>query len=390
MAATKPIDLSLVRQEWPPQPDDSVYFNTGSCGRKPRRVLKAIEDGWRWLNENPTVATFLDPAPMDAARTALAEAIGGVEASDILLVQNSTQALHLVLNSFLLGPGDEVVTTTHEHGSVNTILRWLAETRGVVVRKVPVEPLNGESVFVEQVKALLNGRTRLVQCSEIDCYTGWRPDLIPLAELLKERGIPFLIDGAHSLGQGPCAGSNFELYAGSCHKWLGAPNGTGFLYCSKRFAERLKPLWISDHFYNQNESALSKFEFQGTADVVKWLGVRAACELEKEITQQAIANRQRELVTFLAERLRGLAGAQIRTPLAPGETSGLLCVTWEPDRVPVSHIRDHIWEKYKIWTQPDFCYGLPGHGLRLSCHVSIETGDIDRLIDALREIFSVG
>jgi isopenicillin-N epimerase len=378
--------LELIRSEWPAPEDGSLYFNTGSCGRKPRRVLKAIEDGWRKLNLNPTTMTFLDEEPLDAARGALAELMG-LPADDILLLQNSTQALHLVLNSFLLNKGDELITTTHEHGSVNTIARYLSETRGIVVRKVHVEPLSGEQNLFEGVYAFINEKTRLVLLSEIDCYSGWRPDLTKIAGHLDSLSIPFVVDAAHSLGQGPPRPFAKAMYAGSCHKWLGAPNGTGFLYAPAKLASRLQPVWVSDRFYEAYEQPLRKFEFQGTGDVVRWLGVAAACSLQKELTQEFVRERQRELVQLLAERMRAaVPGARIRTPLAPGETSGLLTVTWDPVRLKVEHLRDHLWERYKIWAQPDFCYGDPGQGLRLSCHIAIEPKDIDRLIDALRNV----
>lgn len=379
-------ELELVRAEWPAPEDGSVYFNTGSCGRKPLRVLRALDDGWRKFNLNPTVTTFFDEEPMDAARAALSR-LTGLNADDILLVQNSTQALHLVLQSFLVNRGDELITTTHEHGSVNTIARYLTETRGVVVRKVFVEPLSGEDALFEAVYGFLSDKTKLVQLSEIDCYSGWRPDLTQIASHLGSLSVPFLVDGAHALGQGPVRTYKHAMYLGSCHKWLGAPNGTGFLYAPPRHAAQLKPVWLGDRYYNFYPQPLRKFEFQGTTDVVRWMGTTAACELQEELTPEWVGARQRELIKYLSERLRfSVSGSRVRTPLAEGETSGILCVTWDSDRVKVSHLRDALWEDYKIWAQPDYCYGDQGHGLRLSCHVSIENEHIDRLIDALREV----
>jgi isopenicillin-N epimerase len=381
------LDIDLVRAEWPPPEDGSLYFNTGSCGRKPVRVLRAIEDGWKQLNLNPTTMTFLDTAPQDAAREGIAS-LTGLNADDILLTQNSTQALHLVLASFLLKPGDELIATTHEHGSTNTVARYLQETRGIVVRKVYVEPLSGEQALFEGVYSFINEKTRLVLLSEIDCYSGWRPDLTKIATHLDSLSIPLIIDAAHSLGQGPVRAFPKAMYAGSCHKWLGAPNGTGFLFAPPKLAAKLHPVWISDRFYEPHEQPLGKFEFQGTGDVVRWLGVAAACSLQLELGQNAVAARQRELLLNLSDRIKAIPGSRIRTPMAEGETSGILSMTWEPERVKVEHLRDHLWAKYKIWTQPDFCYGQPGHGLRLSCHIAIEQSDIDRLINALRECIS--
>lgn len=379
------LNLDLVYEEWPPPEDGSLYFNSGSCGRKPRRVLRAIEEGWRRLNLNPTVLTFLDPGPMDAARMALAQLMN-VDSDRILLTQNSTQGLHLVLNSFLRKPGDELITTTHEHGSLYSIARYLTDARDVVVRKVPVDPLAGSERFVEKIKSEITDRTRLVQVSEVDCYCGWRPQLAELGSYLRAKGIPMLVDGAHAIGQGPCGNPQFQLYVGSCHKWLGGPNGTGFLYCDSQLISRLQPVWISDRFFEHNPNPLQRFEFQGTSDVVRWFGVRDACELQFELGEDAVARRQRELVLLLAEQLRDIGNATIRTPLGEGETSGIVAVTWDSERVTVPDLRQALWEKHSIWTQPDFCYGVAGHGLRLSCHISIRDQDIYRLAAALKEL----
>lgn len=62
--------------------------------------------------------------------------------------------------------------------------------------------------------------------------------VFPLERLLRELdGVEVLIDGAHAPGMveinlqqlGP------TYYAGSCHKWLCAPKGAGFLYVRPEF-----------------------------------------------------------------------------------------------------------------------------------------------------------
>lgn len=380
------LDLALVQDEWPAPTDGSIYFNTGSCGRKPKRVLRAISRGWRWLNRNPTVATFFDQTPADTARESLAKLVGA-DSKDLLLTQNSTQGLQLVMQSFLLNAGDELITTAQEHGSLNSIASYLAQTRGITIRKLSVDPTAGVAELQKQIESWLTEKTRLVALSEIGCFSGWRPDLNSINEMLKRQNILLMIDAAHSVGQGPCKQYDFPLYVGSCHKWLGAPNGTGFLYCHPSLVEQLKPVWLSDRFYEGfGDNPLRKFEYQGTADVVRWLGLQQACDLQMELGIHSIARRQRELLLLLAETLQTLPGARIRTPLTHGETSGILAVTFDPARVKVGHLRDHLWQAHKIWTQPDFCFGSEAHGLRLSCHISITPEEIDKLKCALEEV----
>jgi isopenicillin-N epimerase len=379
------IDMSLVRAEWPQIPDRSIYLNTGSCGRKPASVLKVLAQSYETFNANPTFYTFFADEWLHEVRTALAELLA-VSANDLLLTQNSTQGLHLVLNSFLVNAGDELITTTHEHGSVNTIARYLAETRGVSIRRHECNPLDGSDAFCQAVIGMASEATRLIQVSEVDCYSGWRPNLQALVHWCNASQIPLLVDGAHSLGQGICNPGEYPMWMTSGHKWLGGPNGTGILHVQRKWQEQLRPVWLGDRFYNEFADPLMRFEFQGTADVVRWKGLTAAIALHRQLDPARVAARQKVLTDYLRKRLDELPSAVIRTPDIAGETSGALAVTWAADNVPVPDLKDHLWKVYKIWAQPDFCYGDPGLGLRISCHISVEERDIDRLIEALHHI----
>jgi selenocysteine lyase/cysteine desulfurase len=379
------LDLDRVKYEWPPLEDGCLYLNTGSCGRKPTTVLEALAQGWKRLNANPTRVTFLDDDIWDDARNALAELLS-VSPQNLLLTQNTTQALQMVMQSFLLQPGDEFITTTHEHGSLRTIARYWEQTRGIVVRRHDVQVQDGSEALQKGILNLVGEKTRLVAVSEISSYSGWRPNLLPLVETLSTAGIPFLADGAHVPGQGPSCAARYPLWVGSGHKWLGAPNGTGALYVQDHLIDRLLPCWLGDHYYNEYAHRLKRFEFPGTCDVVRWLGLTAACRLALQLGQDAVAAYQRELTDYTRQALRKLPGTCIRTPDIAGETSGMIVATWEDRQLAVPHLRTWLWDKHKIWVQPDFCFGNEGHGVRISCHISLTRLDIDRFIDAMAQV----
>ena len=53
----------------------------------------------------------------------------------------------------------------------------------------------------------------------------------------------------------------------------------------------LKPVWLGDKYFERldaNVDDLTRFESQGTSDVVKWLGLTRACRLYAELGPQAI------------------------------------------------------------------------------------------------------
>ncbi|MBI4534098.1 MAG: aminotransferase class V-fold PLP-dependent enzyme [Candidatus Melainabacteria bacterium] len=383
--ATVDLNVDLLRQEFPLPADGSIYLNSGSCGRKPERVLTALRDALHKFNTNPTRFTFIETSPLEEARAAAVE-LFGVGAESLLLTNSTSQGLQLVMQSFLAGPDDELVTTTHEHGVTRTICRYLHETRGVRILEYNVEPLKGSMALCKGILNLVSNQTRLVQVSEIDCYSGWRPNLKPLVDELARAGIPLLVDGAHSPGQGLCRPAYYPLWVGSGHKWLGGPNGTGFLYARKDLIPQLKPLWLADCFYNFPNHKLARFEFQGTGDMARWLGLAAAIRLNLELNPEVIAKRQLTLKKYLCEKLKQLPGQQIQTPYLEEESSGMVTVTWEAPLVTVSDLRQALWDSYQIWVQPDYLYGQPEHGMRVSCHPATTEEELDKLVLALSEI----
>jgi len=379
------IDFQLLGSEFPPPEDGSIYLNSGSCGRKPRSALNAWWQGIARMNNNPTLHTFFDTPSWDAARHAACE-LFDVPAQNLLLTTSAGQGLQLIFESWLLKPGDELVTTTHEHGITKTVCQYLQETRGIVVRALNHEPVEGSKALCEGLLALVTDKTKLVEVSEVDCYTGWKPDLTQLVSELARAGIPLLVDGAHSPGQLLCRPARYPLWVGSGHKWLGGPNGSGFAYVRSDLIPLLKPMWLSDRFYNFPPEDLARFEWQGTADIARLLGLTEACKLNMQLGAESIAARQHQLVSHLRSRLNGLAPHQIRTPAERSTSTGMVTITWESDRVPVEDLRDTLWERYRLWTQPAYFYTNPGHGIRVSCHPANTEQELDKLIEALAEI----
>jgi isopenicillin-N epimerase len=378
------LNLDQLKKEFPIEAG-CLYLNTGSCGRKPQSVLQALTKGWQELNVNPTLTTFMDESALGNAKEAVSR-LFDVQPENLLLVQNTTQGLHLLMQNFLLNEGDEFVTTTSEHGSVSTIAQYLAETRGIKIHKVEIDPLQGNDVFTQRMTAKLTDRTKLVLVSEISSYTAWRPDLSDLENATRERNIPMLVDGAHSGGQIICRPAQYRLWVGSGHKWLGAPNGTGFVYVAPNLVQCLQPLWLGDDYYKLKEAhgnTLARFESHGTSDVVRWRGLAAAANLQLEIGPENIYRRELQLAKYLRNAV-GKLNPRFRTPDSEPNCA-LLVMHWNAEQVPVPHLRDHLWKNYTIWVQPDFMNENPGLGVRVSCHYSLAESDIDRFAAALSE-----
>jgi isopenicillin-N epimerase len=379
----------MIDSQFPPMENGVTYLNTGSSGRKPTCVLDALNQGLKQINRNPTIATFIDETPINNARKA-AGTLFNCPPSSLLMTGNSTQGLQLILESFLTKPGDELVTTDHEHGSARTVMRYLEETRGVVIRKYETPKNCSSEQFCFGLLSFVSDRTKLVLVSEIDCFTGWRPDLTTLVDSLELLDVPLLVDGAHAPGHINVRPSKYPMWVGSGHKWLGGPNGTGFTYVSQELIPRLEPVWLGDQFYEKRDQDiydLTRFECRGTSDVCQWYGLTAAIELHQTLNANHVQNYQRALASLLQEKLSERFPVEFRTPskeqVPAEELTALVTFNFPEDRVKVKNLRDALWTDHKIWTQPDNLNANPGHGMRISCHYTVTVDDLDKLINAL-------
>jgi isopenicillin-N epimerase len=119
--------------------------------------------------------------------------------------------------------------------------------------------------------------------------------VLPIARLVEEierkRGIPVLVDGAHSPGMVPLdlrqLGASW--YTGNAHKWLCAPRGCALLYAAPGQRASTWPLVLShgltDSRPARGERPLlhTRFDWQGTDDVSAWLALPAALDALRDV-----------------------------------------------------------------------------------------------------------
>ena len=252
-----------------------VFLNHGSFGACPRPVFDVYQE-WQVRLEREPVELFARRLEdeLGLVRSALAAYVGA-PADDLVLVPNATAALNLVLRSLRLGPGDEILTTEHEYGAVELLLRFVVERTGARVVRRPGE-------YAESIWSGATERTRVLVMSHVTSPTAL---LLPVAEVCaraREAGVLSVVDGAHAPGHVPLdlARLGADFYAGNCHKWLCAPKGSGFLYARPDRQELLDPLVVG-WGYQESKFAL-RHGLQDTRDPSAYLAVPAAIEFVRE------------------------------------------------------------------------------------------------------------
>ena len=113
---------------------------------------------------------------------------GGVEA---IAVNSATAGLHLGLEALGVGPGDEVITTTHTFTATAEIIRYL----GADPVFVDVDA-NTLCIDVNAVEAAISPRTKAIIPVH---FAGRAADMGPLLAIAQRYGLKVMEDAAHAL-----------------------------------------------------------------------------------------------------------------------------------------------------------------------------------------------
>ena len=113
---------------------------------------------------------------------------GGLET---VAVNSATAGLHLALEALGIGPGDEVVTTTHTFTATAEVVRYL----GADVVLVDVDPAT-LNLDVDAVEAAIGPRTKAIVPVH---YAGLAADMDAIVALARRRGLKVVEDAAHAL-----------------------------------------------------------------------------------------------------------------------------------------------------------------------------------------------
>jgi isopenicillin-N epimerase len=301
---------AAVRREWGLDPD-FLTVNHGSYGATPRAVL-AEQDRWRKRMEaQPTRFFFLEvPGALREAAARLAGFVGAT-GDDIAFVPNATTGANAVLRSLSLQADDEIVHVSHVYNAVRNTIAHLAGHTGakVVVAEVPF-PRPDAATIAGNVERAIGKRTRLAVIDHITSPSGLVLPIERIIRLCHAAGVPVLVDGAHGPGQVvlDLPALDPDWYVATCHKWLCAPKGCGFLYARADRRAELHPVTIS-HGYGQGFTA--EFDWTGTIDPSAFLSLPAAIAFHDRLGGAALMARNRDLARAAAMLLATALGTEV-------------------------------------------------------------------------------
>lgn len=376
------------------------FLDSAATTLRPQSVIDAIVEYYSTDNANPSrVHTLASRAAdrLSGARQMLARFVNATDASEIIFVRGTTEGINLVASTWgaaNLRAGDEVVLTIAEHSS--NLLPWTRAARqaGANVRIVDVDDEGRPRL--DQFKAILSERTRIVAFSHVSNVLGYINPAREMCALAREAGARVVIDGAqgapHVKVDVQDLGCDFYVFSG--HKMLG-PMGTGVVWGRREWLETMPPYHVGSNMAHGVDFERADFEhgalkFQaGTPDVAGPVGLAAAVRFF-EASGQQVRRHDEELVkhglarlgTIPRLRIIGPRGADRRVPVFTFVLEGLAPTT-------VARALD----ERGIAVRAGDLAALPllkrfgaAEAVRASAYVYSTRGDLDRLADVLREL----
>lgn len=231
-----------------------IYLDNGATTfQKPPQVMEAVAYAMTHY-ASPGRGGY--PAAMEAggAVFAVREQIGELfdaAVEQVVFTTSATHGLNIAIKS-LVKPGDRVVVSGFEH---NAVVRPLYALDADI--QVAGQKLFDQTDTLNAFDRAITADTNAVICTHVSNVFGYVLPVERIANLCRQRRVPFIIDASQSAGILSLSlqetGADFVAMPG--HKGLYGPQGTGILLCNRP----AKPLLEGGTGSNSRDFAMPEF-----------------------------------------------------------------------------------------------------------------------------------
>jgi len=315
----------------------------------------------------------------------------GVASSDVGLTDSTTMGIGLTWAGLRMRPDQEVITTDHAYRATHDALELRRERDGVSIQRANLGPdvreLSADQI-TDRILSAVNDSTRALALTWVHSSTGLKLPVRTIADRLREHNegkdpaarALLCLDGVHGLGveDEDVADLGCDIFFAGTHKWVFAPRGTGVIWAHPDIQDQIDPViptFIRDGTWGGRMSpgGFKPFEHQ-------W-SMAEAFEFHDEIGGRAeVRQRIHSLAGHLREELHAMSGVQLRTPLAPDLSSGV--VAFDVEGLSTEEVVGRLADRGIIGSVAP--YGR-SH-TRFSPGLLNTEDELERALDALRDL----
>lgn len=390
-----------------------VYLDSGATSQKPLQVLDAERDFY--LHANSAVHRGAHTLAVEAtdlfedARATVARFVGATD-KELVWTSNATEALNLIAyaignasqgiggekaEQFVLGEGDEIVTTEVEHHA--NLIPWqiLAQRTGATLRHIPVAS-DGQLDY-EAAEQIVGQNTRILAFTHVSNVTGAITDVPYMVALARKAGALTVLDACQSVPHMPVdfPGLGVDFAAFSGHKML-APTGIGALYGRAELLDALPPFLTGGSMITrvgledaEYMPAPIKFE-AGTQRVSQTVAFAAAVRYLEHVGMANVQAWEHELGQRLAAGVQQIEGVRLLGPADPARRAGLVSLAIDGVH---PHDVGQLLDTWGIAVRVGHHCAQPLHKLsgvtastRASAYLYNTTDDIEAFLAALAKV----
>ena len=363
-----------------------INLNNGGVSPAPATVQAAMKRHLDYSNTAPTYTMWQVLEPQrEGVRQRLAR-VFGCDVEEIAMTRNASESLQICQLGIDLRSGDEVLTTTQDYPRMITTFKQRERREGIKLRqfKIPI-PAEDPAEIVGLFEQHITDRTRVILMSHMINITGQILPVRDVVRMARGRGIPVIVDGAHTFAHFPFTHEDLDCdyFGTSLHKWLFAPHGTGLLFVRR---DKVRDLWPMMAATEEQSDNIRKFEEIGTHPAAGYLAVGEALTFHEGLGVERKAARLRYLRDYWAQRLLQHDRVRLHTSLKPEFSCGIATV--QIDGVESSALNKHLWAGHSIISvainHEEF------EGLRVSPSVYTSLHELDRFCDVMERVIRDG
>src|SRR3989344_3826885 len=380
-----------------------IYLDSAATSQRPEIVIRAVDNFIRKENANISrgVYTLAEKATEDyeQSRKSVAKFINAHH-EEIVFTKNATEAINLfsyTLKSISPREKNEILLTEMEHHSNLVPWQQMVKRENMELKFIKVK--GDFTLDLEDAKNKITDKTAILSFAHVSNVLG---TINPVKELIKiarqkNKEIITIVDGAQSVQNIKIdvkkLDCDFLVFSG--HKMLG-PTGVGILYGKKELLEKMKPFnfgggMIKKVTLKDAEWANTPYKFEaGTQNIVEVIALSEAIKYIENIGLENIHEWEEELTDYVIKKMREIPEIEIYHPKE--KSAGI--ISFNLSGVPPHDIAS-LLNDYKICVRAGHHCAMPlmeklkiphGGTCRISFYIYNTFEDIDRLVEALKEI----